>query len=75
MMMYSFTVLQLRCLEKDKCGRFVLHCLQLRPKMAYRTLESYKLVNITSQSEVARGFPVRVSISLVISCALDWSYF
>jgi len=71
-MVCSFTVLQLRCVEKDKCGRFVLHCLQLRPKMAYRTLESYKLINITSQSEVTRGFPVRVSISIVLlPCALD----
>jgi len=69
----TWAVLQLRCVEKDKCGRFVLHCLQLRPKMAYRTLESYKVIGITSQSEVTRGFPVRGGLVLEVVVAKYWA--
>jgi hypothetical protein len=61
-MMCSCTVLQLQCVEKDKSGRFVIHCLQLRPKMVCKTLECHKMVNISSQSEVIQGFPVRVRV-------------
>lgn len=62
----SCTVLRLQCVEKDKAGRFVLHCLQLRPKMVCKTLECHKMVNISSQSEILQGFPVRVSIFTIL---------
>ena len=57
----GITVLRLQCIDKDKAGRFVLHTLQLRPKMVCKTLECHKMVNVSSQSEVVQGFPVRVS--------------
>jgi hypothetical protein len=65
-MMCSCTVLQLQCVDKDKSGRFVLHCLQLRPNMVCKTLECHKMVNVSSQSEVVQGFPVRVRILTVL---------
>lgn len=65
--MCSCIVLQLQCVEKDKSGRFVLHCLQLRPNMVCKTLECHKIVNISSQSEVVQGFPVRVRILTILA--------
>jgi tripeptidyl-peptidase-2 len=64
--MCSCIVLRLRCVEKDKDGRFILHCLQLRPRMVCKTLEYHRVFNISSQTEVIKAFPVRVSIFTVL---------
>lgn len=64
--MCSITVLRLRCVEKDKDGRFILHCLQLRPRMVCKTLEYHRVFNVISQSEVIKAFPVRVSIFTIL---------
>jgi hypothetical protein len=62
----SCIVLRLRCVEKDKDGRFILHCVQLRPRMVCKTLEYHRVFNVSSQSEVIKAFPVRVSIFTVL---------
>ncbi|KAJ4440491.1 hypothetical protein ANN_08632 [Periplaneta americana] len=69
----TWAVLRLQCTEKDKAGRFVLHCLQLRPKMVCKTLETHKMVNINSQSEVVHGFPVRGRLVLEVVVAKYWA--
>ncbi|XP_021931036.1 tripeptidyl-peptidase 2 [Zootermopsis nevadensis] len=69
----TWAVLQLQCVEKDKSGRFVLHCLQLRPNMVCKTLECHKMVNVSSQSEVIQGFPVRGGLVLEVVVAKYWA--
>ncbi|CAG2063925.1 unnamed protein product, partial [Timema podura] len=58
----TWAVLKLHCREKDKSGRFVIHAVQLRPKLVCKTLEFHKICTVSSQNDVFQGFSVRVSI-------------
>ncbi|PNF43825.1 Tripeptidyl-peptidase 2 [Cryptotermes secundus] len=69
----TWAVLRLRCVEKDKDGRFILHCLQLRPRMVCKTLEYHRVFNVISQSEVIKAFPVRGGLVLEVVVAKYWA--
>lgn len=59
---FFFSVMRLKCTEKDKSGKFAIHCVQLRPHLVCKALEFHKLVNIVPRSDNVQGFPVRVSL-------------
>lgn len=69
----TWAVIRLQSVDKDKSGRFVIHCLQLRPKLVCKTLECHKVVNVTAQSEVVQGFPVRGGLVLEVVVAKYWA--
>ncbi|XP_067010836.2 tripeptidyl-peptidase 2 [Anabrus simplex] len=69
----TWAVLRVQCTEKDKSGRFVLHTLQLRPKLVCKTLECHKMVNVSSQSDVVQGFAVRGGLVLEVVVAKYWA--
>lgn len=54
-------VLRLKSTEKDKTGRFVIHTIQLKPRLACKTHEVNRIINVTSQSETIQPFAVQVS--------------
>lgn len=53
-------VLRLKSTEKDKTGRFVMHTIQLKPRLACKTLEVNRIISVTSQSETIQPFAVQV---------------
>jgi len=55
-----FLVLRLKSTEKDKTGRFVMHTIQLKPRLACKTLEVNRIISVTSQSETIQPFAVQV---------------
>jgi len=50
----------LKSTEKDKTGRFVIHTVQLKPRLACKTLEVNRMISVTSQSETIQPFAVQV---------------
>lgn len=53
-------MVRLKSTEKDKTGRFVIHSVQLKPRLSCKTLEVNKLFTVTSQSEIIHPFAVQV---------------
>lgn len=53
-------MIRLKSTEKDKTGRFVIHSVQLKPRLSCKTLEVNKLFTVTSQSEIVHPFAVQV---------------
>lgn len=45
----------------EKSGRFVLHCIQIRPKKSCSTHEYYKMFQVYDKNETPLAFPVKVS--------------
>lgn len=62
------SVLRLKSTEKDKNGRFVIHTLQLKPRLACKTLEVNRIISVTSQSETVQPFSVQVRIFNTQAC-------
>lgn len=48
--------------EQNKTGKFVLHCMQLKPKMGCKTLEFHRMFNVNSNAEIVHSFPCKVNI-------------
>ncbi|XP_024939416.1 tripeptidyl-peptidase 2 isoform X3 [Cephus cinctus] len=69
----TWAVLRIKSTEKDKNGRFVIHTIQLKPRMACKTLEVNKMVNVTSQSETVQGFAVQGGLILEVVIAKYWA--
>ncbi|GLH08749.1 Tripeptidyl-peptidase 2 [Gryllus bimaculatus] len=69
----TWAVLRLHCKDKDKSGRFVLHTLQLRPKMVCKTVECHKMLNVTAQADVVQGFSVKGGLVLEMVVAKYWA--
>lgn len=63
----TWAVIRLKGQDKDLCGRFVVHCIQLRPKRNCKTIEFHKMVNVSAQNEVILSFQVKVDFSNFIS--------
>lgn len=59
-------MVRLKSTEKDKTGRFVIHSVQLKPRLSCKTLEVNKLFTVTSQSEIVHPFAVQVLLILFI---------
>lgn len=59
---FSFiSVVKMKSQQKDKTGRFVIHTVQLKPRLACKSLETQRTINVTSQAESAVGFNVQVN--------------
>nr|XP_012225494.1 PREDICTED: tripeptidyl-peptidase 2 [Linepithema humile] len=58
----TWAVLRLKSTEKDKTGRFVIHTVQLKPRLACKTHEVNRIINVTSQSETVQPFAVQYTI-------------
>ncbi|XP_011256902.1 tripeptidyl-peptidase 2 isoform X2 [Camponotus floridanus] len=69
----TWAVLRLKSAEKDKTGRFVLHTIQLKPRMACKTLEVNKIISVTSQSETIQPFAVQSGLILEVVIAKYWA--
>nr|CAD7457742.1 unnamed protein product [Timema tahoe] len=69
----TWAVLKLHCREKDKSGRFVIHAVQLRPKLVCKTLEFHKICTVSSQNDVFQGFSVRGGLVLELVIAKYWA--
>ncbi|XP_066603717.1 tripeptidyl-peptidase 2 [Prorops nasuta] len=69
----TWAVLKLKSTEKDKTGRFVVHTVQLKPRLACKTLELNKMINVTSQSETVQAFAVQGGLILEVVIAKYWA--
>ncbi|XP_020282375.1 tripeptidyl-peptidase 2 isoform X2 [Pseudomyrmex gracilis] len=69
----TWAVLRLRSTEKDKNGRFVIHTLQLKPRLACKTLEVNRIISVTSQSETVQPFAVQGGLILEVVIAKYWA--
>ncbi|XP_012257165.2 tripeptidyl-peptidase 2 [Athalia rosae] len=69
----TWAVLRLKGTEKDKNGRFVIHTVQLKPKLYCKALESTKMTSVTTQSETIHGFSVEGNIILEVVVAKYWA--
>jgi len=66
-------VLRLKAGKEAKAGRFILHCVQLRPQLVCKSQEFHKMVSISQQAEVTHGFPVRGGLVLEAVVAKWWA--
>ncbi|XP_043288637.1 tripeptidyl-peptidase 2 isoform X2 [Venturia canescens] len=69
----TWAVLRLKGTEKEKTGRFVIHTVQLKPRLVCKTLELNKMINVTSQSETVQGFAVQGGLILEVAVAKYWA--
>uniref|UniRef100_A0A1B6LQD6 Tripeptidyl-peptidase 2 n=1 Tax=Graphocephala atropunctata TaxID=36148 RepID=A0A1B6LQD6_9HEMI len=69
----SWAVIRLRGQDRENFGRFVVHCIQLRPKRSCRALEFHKMVNVSAQSEAVVSFQVKGGVVLEVVIAKYWA--
>lgn len=69
----TWAVLKIKSTEKDKIGRFVVHTVQLKPRLACRTLELNKMIGVTPQAECIHPFAVQGGIILELVIAKYWA--
>ncbi|XP_046674553.1 tripeptidyl-peptidase 2-like [Homalodisca vitripennis] len=69
----SWAVIKLRGLERENFGRFVVHCIQLRPKHSCKAIEFHKMVNVSAQSETVVCFQVKGGVVLEVVVAKYWA--
>ncbi|RLU16741.1 hypothetical protein DMN91_010941 [Ooceraea biroi] len=69
----TWAVLRLKSTEKDKTGRFVIHTVQLKPRLACKTLEVNRMISVTSQSETVQSFAVQGGLILEVVIAKYWA--
>lgn len=69
----TWAILRMQGLQADKFGRFVVHAIQLRPKLCCKTLEFHKMINISSLAEVSLGFQVKGGLVLELVIAKYWA--
>lgn len=69
----TWAVLHLRCVEHNKQGRFVIHCVQLRPKQSCKSQEFQKMTLVTSNSDTMLAFPVKGDYVLEVVIAKFWA--
>lgn len=69
----TWAVIKLKSVDKEKTGRFAIQAVQIKPRMACRTLQMNKMINITSQSETIQGFTVEGGLILEIVVAKYWA--
>ncbi|KAK2578923.1 hypothetical protein KPH14_011132 [Odynerus spinipes] len=69
----TWAVLKLKSTEKDKTGRFVVHTVQLKPRLACKTLEVNRMLGVTPQAECIQPFSVEGGIILEVVIAKYWA--
>ncbi len=65
--------MRLNSADKDKTGRFIVHTMQIKPRLSTKVLETNKMLNITSQAETQHAFAVEGGIILEVSIAKYWA--
>ena len=63
----TWATVSLKASHSDKCQRFTLHAVQLKPKSSVKTLEYYKVSTVAGQG---RAWPVRSVCEYVVHDAL-----
>jgi len=69
----TWAIVRLKSPELDQFGRFIIHCIQLRPKRNTNTLEFHKMVTISNQSETTLSFQVKGGVILEFVVAKYWA--
>ncbi|XP_066956231.1 tripeptidyl-peptidase 2 isoform X3 [Macrobrachium rosenbergii] len=63
----------LKASHSEKCQRFTLHAVQLKPSCSVKTLEYYKVVNLGCNESTTLVFAVRGGYTLELCLARWWS--
>ncbi|KAH0553976.1 tripeptidyl-peptidase 2 isoform X2 [Cotesia glomerata] len=69
----TWAVLKIKSTDKEKTGRFAVQTVQLKPRLACRTLHTNKMINVTSQSESVQGFSVQAGLVVEVVIAKYWA--
>lgn len=54
----TWAVIRVNSLESSKSGKFVLHTIQLEPKLVVHTWENHKMFNLQENGEFVMSIPV-----------------
>ena len=55
----SWAVVRIQSNDKDSSGKFVLHCVQLLPKLVVRTMEHHKMFTLQENGEFSHAISVK----------------
>ncbi|KAG0716947.1 Tripeptidyl-peptidase 2 [Chionoecetes opilio] len=69
----TWATVSLKTSHSDKCQRFTLHAVQLKPKSSVKTLEYYKVTNLGCNETSNHVFSVRGGFTLEVCLARWWS--
>ncbi|XP_071534647.1 tripeptidyl-peptidase 2 isoform X2 [Panulirus ornatus] len=69
----TWATVTLKASHSDKCQRFTLHAVQLKPKCSVKTLEYYKVINLGCNEVSTQIFGVRGGYTLEVCLARWWS--
>ncbi|XP_045114338.1 tripeptidyl-peptidase 2-like isoform X1 [Portunus trituberculatus] len=69
----TWATVSLKASHSDKCQRFTLHAVQLKPKSSVKTLEYYKVTNLGCNETSSHVFSVRGGYTLEVCLARWWS--
>lgn len=69
----TWASVSLKASHSDKCQRFTLHAVQLKPKSSVKTLEYYKVINLGCNESSNHVFSVRGGFTLEVCLARWWS--
>lgn len=69
----TWAVLRMKSKEVGKLGRFVVHCMQIRPKQSCKAQEFQKMTQVTSQIDTFLGFQVIGGLILEVVIAKYWA--
>lgn len=59
--------------SKEKAGRFILHCVQIKPKRSTKDYNFNKMFQLHDRNEVPLIFPVQAGLILEVTIAKFWS--
>jgi len=69
----TWATMKIQSLSPDKTGKFIVHTVQLLPKMVVRTLEHHKIFNLVENGEAEMSIPVRGGDNHVVEfCVSKW---
>ncbi|XP_045597102.1 tripeptidyl-peptidase 2 isoform X2 [Procambarus clarkii] len=69
----TWATVTLKASHSDKCQRFTLHAVQLKPKCSVKTLEYYKVINLGCNEVSTQIFGVRGGFTMELCLARWWS--
>ncbi|XP_042212595.1 tripeptidyl-peptidase 2-like isoform X1 [Homarus americanus] len=69
----TWATVTLKASHSDKCQRFTLHAVQLKPKCSVKTLEYYKVINLGCNEVSTQIFGVRGGYTMELCLARWWS--
>ena len=69
----TWAVIHFQTSESNVTGCFVLHCMQILLKQSCKTLEINKQLNVSSNNNCLKSFPVRGGLVLEVVVAKYWA--